>query len=147
MYNHCLLKEENVHHDSPQIHNEIHMTQWCEGITTRTREPRTSTRDRTTTRVRRFYMADRRMIGPSPMWYRIAMQTRRFTEVAITDLKGRLKRRVIGESTKVGCDRQNRLYAGNGDEIQAEQLRLLTTDKSVLHATYQITRTLHGVLA
>ena len=75
------------------------------------------------------------------MWYRIAMQTRRFIEGAITDLKGRLKRRVIGESTKVGYDRQNRLYAGNGDEIQAEQLKLLTTDKSVLHATYQITRT------
>ena len=55
--------------------------------------------------------------------------------------KKEAKKRVIGESTKVGCDRQNRLHAGNGDEIQAEQLRLLTTDKSVLHATYQITRT------
>ena len=103
------IKGDNVHHDSPQTHNGIHVTQICDRITTLTREPRTSIRDRTTTRARRLHMADRRATGPSSMWYRIAMQTRRTIEGAITDLKRRLKGRVIGESTKVGYDRQNRL--------------------------------------
>ena len=48
--------------------------------------------------------------GPPWRWYRITTQTRRIIEEAFTDLKKRLRRRVIGESTKVAYDRQQSSY-------------------------------------
>ena len=67
-------KEESVHRDSPQTHNEIPVTQICERITTRTREPRTLMHDRTATCARRLHMADLVEIGPTSIWYRITRQ-------------------------------------------------------------------------